>query len=197
MILKETAPVSAAALPLDAFRDHLRLGSGFTGDPSEDGLLTEILHSAVGTVESWTNKALFRRTFTLSVTRWRKLEAQPLPIGPVEEALSLALRGADGVETVVDPDDYRICPDLHIPVLEGAFGCLPMIPTGGTAVLTFNAGFSIDWSGVPSPLRRAVLLLAGRFYEDRSCALDGGLPVDVASILGAWRPVRLKFGAAS
>ena len=106
MILKETVPVAADKLPLTAFRDHLRLGSGFTGDPSEDALLEEILRSALGVVESWAKRLCCAVSFGLSLTHWSEPHRQSLQIGPVETRPDLLLRDADGVETPVAPTGF-------------------------------------------------------------------------------------------
>ncbi len=39
MILHETTPVPDSALPLEAFRTHLRLGTGFGEDSLQDAVL--------------------------------------------------------------------------------------------------------------------------------------------------------------
>ena len=43
MLLIEMTPVPDAALPVAAFRDHLRLGSGFADEGAEDALLQALL----------------------------------------------------------------------------------------------------------------------------------------------------------
>ena len=55
------SPIPLAALPLAAFRDHLRLSSGFADDTTQDALLEQYLRAAIATVEGRTGRALIAR----------------------------------------------------------------------------------------------------------------------------------------
>ena len=63
MILIEEAPLSDAAMPLDAFKQHLRMGSGFGVESVQDAMLASFLRAAIVAIEARTSKALLRRTF--------------------------------------------------------------------------------------------------------------------------------------
>lgn len=198
MILIEDTAVPLAALPLDEFKAHLRLGTGFSDGDVQDPVLESFLRAAVSAIEARTGKALIARDFTWTVNRWRDPEGQVLPISPVTALIGLVLRDRDGMEETVDPASYRLEAHTHRPVLRPKGSLLPAIPTGGSAVLSFTAGMGAAWGALPADLGQAVLLLAAHYYEYRhETALGGGcMPFGVTSLIERYRDVRLHMGGA-
>ncbi len=195
MMLVEQTSVPVEALPLGALRDHLRLGSGFADDALQDGVLEECLRAALAAVEARTGKALIARVWTWTVTAWRDLGRQVLPVAPVAAVTGFAIRDMNGVVTPVAAERWRLEPDLHRPTLVSTGLVFPTIPVGGAAEITFSAGFAAAWSGVPADLRQAVMLLASHYYEHRhEVATGGGLPQGVAVLVERYRTVRLFGG---
>ena len=75
---------------------------------------------------------------------------------------------------------------------------LPSIPRRGTVTITFLAGFGDAWSQVPADLAQAVILLAARYYDDRSQdGLRHALPFGVSALIERWRAVRTLAGRGS
>lgn len=199
MILTEQTGVAAAALPVAAFRAHLRLGTGFADAGLQDGLLESHLRAALAAVEARTGKILLARVFTWEVAAWRDGAAQALPVAPVGAVQSVVLVDRAGVEQVADAGHYRLVRDLHRPRLVATGACLPRIPAGGVAEVTFEAGFGPGWDDLPADLAQAVLLLAAEFYEHRhDPGLRGAdaLPAAVVGLVERWRNVRLLGGGA-
>lgn len=197
MMLTEETMLPATDLPLATFKAHLHLGSGFAEDGVQDALLEGFLRAALSGIEARTGKALIRRTFALEVSRWADPAGQPLPMAPVTQVLSLALRDATGQETQVMPARWRLEKDMQRPCLRAAGGVLPAIPPGGAAVLRFSAGMAPDWAGLPPDLAQAVLMLAAHFYEYRQdTGLGSGcMPFGVTSLIERYRGLRLSLGA--
>jgi uncharacterized phiE125 gp8 family phage protein len=197
MMLTEQAPVPSAALPVEEFKDHLRLGSGFADDALQDGLLESHLRAALAAIEGRIGKMLFQRRFLWVLDRWREPE-QALPVAPVSGLVSVTLVDAAGGEVVVPPGAYRLVPDLHRPRLAGRGGALPSLPIEGLVKIVFDAGFGPGWTQIPVDLRQAVLLLAGEYYEHRhdDGAEAAGLPFGVVALIERWRTVRLLGGGA-
>lgn len=197
-MLVELTTVAAGALPVAAFREHLRLGSGFADDGAQDALLETYLRAAIAAIEGRIGKALLARDFAWRLDDWRDAEAQALPLAPVSALASVVLRDAAGGETAVDPATWRLVPDLHRPRLTGVGGLLPTVPVAGFVTVTFTAGFGTDWVAVPADLRQAVFLLAADYHEHRN---DGGgaagLPFAVLPLIARWRTVRLLGGAGA
>ena len=83
MMLVEEMIVPDAALPIDALRRHVRLGTGFAEDDMQEELLASFLRAAMSAIESRTGKALLQRDFRLVLTDWYSADRQPLPLAPV------------------------------------------------------------------------------------------------------------------
>jgi len=198
MMLIERTAVPAAALPLARFKEHLRLGTGFSDDGTEDVLLEALLRAAMAAIEGRTGKALISREFTWVLGDWRGLDGQVLPVAPVAAVMEVRIVDrAEGV-AVVAPTAYRIEPDTHRPSLAGNGTLLPTIPTGGRVEIDFEAGFGAAWEAVPPDLAQAVFLLAAHYHENRQETVlgQGAMPFGVSALIERWRPLRLTAGGS-
>jgi uncharacterized phiE125 gp8 family phage protein len=194
-MLVEQATVPVAALPVAEFRDHLRLGTGFADDALQDGVLEACLRAALAAIEGRTGKAVLRRGFRWSVTAWRDLARQVLPVAPVAAITRLAIVDRTGAETVIAPEKYALARDTHRPALVAQGFLLPSIPVGGSAEIGFEAGYGAQWVGVPADLRTAVFLLAAVYYETRhGSGGAAGFPPEVNALLPPYLQVRLFGG---
>lgn len=199
MVLTEQTAVPTAALPIQEFKDHLRLGTGFADDGVQDVLAEGYLRAALAAVEGRIGKVLIARDFLLTLNGWRSGEAQAIPVAPVSAILSLTIRDGAGVASVIAATAYRLRKDSHRPRLVGAGMALPSIPSDGTVEVLFTAGFGPAWSDVPVDLAQAVFLLAAQFHENRH---EGGdrstaLPFGVMALIERWRTVRVLGGGAA
>lgn len=59
MMLVEETTVPLSALPVATFKDHMRMGSGFSDDGVQDGVLEGFLRAAVAAIEARTGKIRF------------------------------------------------------------------------------------------------------------------------------------------
>ena len=199
MILTENAIVPALALPIAAFRAHLRLGTGFADDTLQDGLLESTLRAAIAMIEGRIGKMLIARRFLWKIEDWRTGSEQALPVAPVTAVVSVTLVDSADVSTVVDPARYKLVQDTHRPKLVATGAALPLVPMAGRADVVFDAGFGAAWAAVPADLAQAVLLLAAEYYEHRNetGVRDGGLPFGVVTLIERWRTVRVLGGGAA
>ncbi|MBS0124243.1 head-tail connector protein [Thetidibacter halocola] len=197
MILVEETQVPEAALPVDALKQHLRLGSGFAEDDVQDAVLASFLRAAMAAVEARCSSVLIARRFVLTVHVWRDGEGQVLPVAPVSAIADVTIVDAYGVETVISPARYRLQKDSFTPRLRPVGMSLPTIPSGGSAEIRFDAGYGPAFDDVPADLRQAVLLLAAHYYEyrDETALSQGCMPFGVTALLQRYRPVRLGLGA--
>ena len=193
MILVEETQVPEAALPIDALKRHLRLGSGFAEDDVQDAVLGSFLRAAMAAIEARCSKALITRTFVLTLSAWRDTGTQPLPLAPVRSINSVTLVDGFGVATVVDPSRYRLKADAFFPSLEPVGSALPTIVSDGAAEIRFEAGYGGDFIDLPADLAQAVLLLAAHYYEyrDETALGQGCMPFGVTSLIARYRPMRL------
>ena len=189
-LIELTTPFSAA-IPVRDFADHLRLGSGFADDGSQDALLEGYLRAAIAAIEGRTGKVLLQKDYSWDLTRWYAPNRQGLPVGPVSAVSAVTLISRDGTETLADPADYTLRRDLFRPEIVAS--TLPSIPAGGLVRIDFTAGFGPAWSDVPADLAQAVFLLAASNYEARSEAHGAGgtMPFGVLALIERYKTVRL------
>lgn len=195
-LVEESAPPTEA-LPIAGLRDHLRMGSGFAlaDDPAEDNALAGFLRAAISTIEARTGKVLLRRSFRLRLDDWRDAEGQALPLAPVLSVDRIEIEDGVGGSRIVDATAYRLVPDGQRPRIVPVASFLPAVPARGSVIVTFTAGFGAAWHDVPADLAQAVLLLAARYYEDRSFeGTAGAMPHGVSALIERWRSVRVLGG---
>lgn len=195
-MLVEQGAVPLAALPMEAFRAHLRLGTGFAEDGLQDALLESHLRAAMAAIEGRIGKVLLARRFLWELAAWRGAGSQALPVAPVIAVAEVALVDAGGARTLLPAALWRLRRDSHRPCLEPVGAALPPVPAGGRAEVVLDAGFGADWASVPPDLAQAVLLLAAEFYETRHDGgeVAAGLPPMVQALVARWRTVRVLGG---
>ncbi|ABV93909.1 conserved hypothetical protein [Dinoroseobacter shibae DFL 12 = DSM 16493] len=193
MNLSEVTSVPLASLPLQEFRDHLRLGRGFEDDSLQDIVLETALLAAINAIEDRTGKALLQREFRLELTHWEGPCVQSLPRGPLIAVRRLAIMQMDGSMVELSEGDYSLLHDTFRPGLR-AKGGFPQIPTHGSVQIDFEAGYGPQWSDVPGSLAQAVFILAAHFYEARDGQQSRGFPALVRTLISAFRDVRIFGG---
>lgn len=199
MLLTQTTLVPDAALPLQALKDHLRLGTGFGQEGMQDGLLLGFLRASLAAIEGRIGKATIGRDYLLTLHHWRGSDAQALPMAPATALLSLTLVDAEGVAAPFDLARLRLVKDTHRPMVSSKGQGLPQIPSDGQVEIGFSAGFGDDWADVPADLRQAVLMLAAEYYATRhedGFREDQGLPYAVVTLIERWRNVRILGAGA-
>ena len=199
MMLSEETVVPMAALPVQALKDHLRLGSGFTDDGLQDALIQGYIRAAMAAIEGRIGKVLLSRRFRWILERWRWSDQQTLPVAPVTAVNSVSLVDATGAALLVDESRFRLMPDMHRPRLQSAGTALPTIPTGGRVEIVFNAGFGPAWENVPADLQHAVILLAAEYHEHRHefGMREAGVPFGILARIERWRTVRIIGGGGA
>ena len=193
MLLVETSTVPVAALPITAFKDHLRLGTGFADDGVQDAVLEAGLRAALALIEARTGKAILQRSFELRLSRWRSAEAQLLPVGPVVNVSAVQMEDAAGATTVVDAALYRFERVAHGAWLMATGTRLPTIASQSQVVIAFDAGYGAAWSDVPADIAQAAFMLAAWNYEHRHGDTAGGgqMPGAVAALIERHRNLRI------
>lgn len=196
MMLNEETTVPDAALPVEEFKAHLRLGSGFGNDTVQDAVLVSFLRAAIAAVEARTGKVLIERDFTLSIGALAAADAVVLPVAPVVAVSGVSLVNRTGAETDVAADAYWLERDAHRPRVRSVAHSLPTIPAAGAMYISFAAGFGMAWSDIPADLAQAVMLLAAHYYEFRNetTLSEGCMPFGVTSLIERYKPIRLGGG---
>ncbi len=195
MFLKELTVVPGTVLPVNEFRDHLRLGTGFADTGAQDTALMAYLRAAIAAIEARTAKALLARDFRLRLAHWRG-ESQPLPVSPVTAVIEMRMMDMAGAAQIVAPARYHLVQDLARPRIEPVAGMLPQIAEGGAVEVDFTAGFGPVWGDLPADLAQAVMLLATQYYELRhdGAGAVAAMPFGVMALIERWRTVRILGG---
>mgnify|MGYP000474399040 FL=1 len=198
MMLSEVTPVPDATLPLEPFKAHLRLGTGFAESGLQDGLLVGFLRAALAAIEKRTGKALLQRGFLWRLDRWGQTYQLSLPLAPVTEVTRIDVFDANGAQESLELADFWLEPDPQEPRLHRRSTCYPQLSSGAYAEIDFTAGMAPTWSQLPSDLAQAVLMLAAHYYEYRDdTALHGGcMPFGVTSLIERYRALRLSARGA-
>ena len=196
MMLTEQTPVPETALPLEPFKAHLRLGTGFGEDSLQDEVLISFLRASIAAIEARTGKALILRQFDLNLHDWCDPLAQDLSLAPVTSINAVVLIDANGAETTVDSTLYRLMQDSQNPQLCPTKTLLPTVESGGAVRITMTAGMANAWGDLPADLGQAVLMLAAHYYQYRDdTGLSAGcMPFGVTSLVERYRTVRLSLG---
>lgn len=197
MMLIETSEVPASSLPLDALKQHLRLGAGFAEDDLQDEMLRSFLRAAMAAIEGRIGKALIARSFLWTVQEWSDPAGVVFPVAPVQSLVDISVTDRQGASQPGYQDACRFVPDLHAPRLMPQATSLPGIPSGGSAAVAFTAGYGESLAELPQDLGQAVLLLAAHYYEYRgeTSLGEGCMPFGVTSLISRFRPLRMGFGS--
>lgn len=192
MMLVELTSIDLSDLPMEAFKAHLRLGTGFEEDAIQDEVLESYIRAAMAAIEARIGKMLLNRDVVWELTEWSSVDAQPLPVAPVSAVLAVTLVDREGAETAIDDAGYQLVRDTHRPKLS-ALGVLPAIAPGGVVRVSFTAGYGPNWMDVPPDLREAVFLLAAHYYENRAdrSGVSGLMPFGVMALLDQHRVIRI------
>lgn len=166
----ETQPVSLAEAKL-----HLRVDHN-----DEDAQILGLIRAATEHLDGWTGilgQCVVEQT-------WRQdfdalAACVPLPLGPV---LSITEITVDGEP--LDDSSYSLAIDgagRGYVEFDGVAG-------SGPVSITYKAGYAL----IPEPLKVAILLLAGHWYQNREAATPGALsalPMAVDALIAPYRRV--------
>ncbi len=173
LVTMEAAP---AAVALNEVKAFLRLATS-----DEDALIAGFVRSASMACETFTGLTLVAREVRETVVpgAWRRLEAAPVQAIETVSAVS-----ADGAETVMAAESYRIDIDA------AGDGWVRVPSTECRARVGYIAGLAADWNGLPEPLRQGIVRLSAHLYSARGTA-DAPPPACVAALWRPWRRMRL------
>ncbi|MCY4336254.1 MAG: hypothetical protein OXC60_16485 [Litoreibacter sp.] len=196
MVLVELTSIDLSDLPMDAFKAHLQLGTGFADDSVQDEVLESYIRAAMAAIEARIGKMLLSREVVWELSAWGSADLQPLPVAPVSALGGMVIVDGSDAETNIDLARFSLRKDAHRPQMLSEGALLPTIPKGGAVRISFTAGFGPAWGDVPPDLREAVFLLAAHYYENRRDQNGAGglMPFGVMALLEAHRTIRV-FGA--
>ncbi|MEM4234908.1 MAG: head-tail connector protein [Candidatus Methanomethylicaceae archaeon] len=188
-MLKLLTPPAVEPISLSEIKLHLRIDG-----TSEDTLLNVLITTARQHVEAITRRALIQQQWQLILDDWWD-DVLELPLPPLISVDSLTYKDASGGINTMPSSDY-IYETVGIGRLRLAKGkSFPSVElySIGAIKITFTAGYGSDGVDVPEPIRHAIRLLVGHYYENREAVIvERGanimqLPVAVDALLAPFR----------
>lgn len=167
-------------------RAHCRVDAN-----DEDGLIAGYLLAARQHVETYTRRALLTQTWDQSADDLGSEIVLLRP--PVQSVTSVKYLDSAGVEQTLAPSQYRLVKrGTGEFVVVPAYGVTwPAVQAVESAVtVRFVAGYLPE--AVPEPLRQAILLLVGHWYEHREAVDARGSAAEVPM---AFDPLVFPFRA--
>ncbi len=180
-----TAPAAAYPVTLDEAK-------GQVGEDTNerDDLITNQIKAACQYVEGYTGLALYTRTVKLRAFDF-DCRGFVLPAAPVTAVTSITYIDSAGAEQTLDPAVYDEALYGLSPTIALAYGqSWPSVRCGlSSVVFTVTAGYAAG--ECPDPIKQAVLLIVGDWFENREQSVAGSIStipmVAVESLLTNYR----------
>jgi hypothetical protein len=205
-----TAP-TAEPVTLAELKLHLRLESGVT---AEDDLLNDLIVAAREWVERYIERKLITQTVTQTLDDWPG-QAYPrgdlpaegrisdvlaggaryveLIAGPVQSITSVTIYSDSGASSVWNAANYRLASAQYdrarLALNDGS--AWPSATRSTDAIeIVYVAGYGDTGADVPAPIKRAMKLICGFWYEHRGDTSDEP-PASIRKTLQPYRFVSL------
>jgi len=193
-----TAP-AVEPLSLVEARDHIRASECTDGieDAAIEGLIAaarEVLDGRDG----YLGRQMITATWDLFLDEFPVVDFIRLPLPPIQSITSISYVDVDGNTQTFDASNYALSADkTWRPRVDLAYNSSwPGTRDIRDAVtIRFVAGYGLQ-AAVPAPLRQAMLLLIGNWYENREHTVIGTivseLPMGVNALLSPYRVIELS-----
>jgi len=193
MALTIVTDVTAEPVELDDQKLHLRIDTD-----DDDAYIATCITAARQWIEGQTHHVIMDQTWDYGIDYgWpRKYGVHRIdfPLNPVQsqgspETISITYVDDDGVTQTLATSQYIIAARRHgsyiVPAFEITWPTVRRVPDAVT--VRFKAG---DSSDVPQELHRAVMILAGNYYEHRETSVDA--PAAVEALISPFRAVTFR-----
>lgn len=164
-------------LTLEEAKQHLRVDVS-----DDDGLIAGYILAARRLVETQTGP-LMNQTWDYTIDRgWPMVGGYysiRLPFSPCQSVTSVTYLDEDGATQTLSTSLYQTVLDAPIPYITKAYNQDWPSVRDQPAAITVRAvyGYGSHPGSVPDPLRVAIMLLVGHFYENREEVVVGTTPV--------------------
>lgn len=190
-----TRTVAPTETPIDValLKEHLRISSS-----DQANVLPLYLESAVAWVEKFTGRSLMPQTWRATFPHFPERAWLPFA-APFTAISSVTYYDTDNVSQTLASSVYTVPADSEPACLMLVSGqSWPSLFCRDDAVtITYTAGYA-QASDVPTPLRQAVLVLAGHFYENREAVLVSAISKEMEfTVTALCMPYRLFFREAA
>jgi uncharacterized phiE125 gp8 family phage protein len=170
---------------------ELKVWLRIDGD-EQDTLLASLIVAARIHVEHTFGLALINQRWSLFLDAWPETRELRLSPSPVRRVTALRVYDAGDAPETLDPAQYLLETTPLAPCIRrrgDAAWPQPLREMNGVEI-EFEAGFGAEPASVPEPVRQALLLLAGWWFEDRGPELADNRVVTPPAVLGLLGPYR-------
>jgi len=182
MALTLVTDLTDEPVSLDEVKAHLRLDID-----DDDAYVAGCIAAARQWVEEQTKRALMPKTYDQTVDYiwpWKYGNYRiDLEVAPVSAVTSIKYIDTTGAEQTLASSQYIVAGRTHHPFITPAYDVdwpeVRWIPD--TITVRYTAG---DADAVPQAVHRALMILAGHFYEDRE---GGDIPDAVYALISPYR----------
>ena len=173
-----TAPTTEP-VTLEEAKQHLRVDTS-----DDDGLIAGYVLAARHWVESQCGPMLTQTWDYMVDDAWPMIEhryAIPIPLRPVQSVTSVTYVDSAGASQTLSAALYQTVLNVPTPYITRAYGASWPTVRDQPACITvrFVAGYGAHPGSIPDPLRVAMLMLVGSFYEHREEVVVGQTAVKV------------------
>lgn len=182
------APPVLEPITLAEAKAHLRVAHA-----DEDQLISTLIVAARRLAEAQTGLLFVAQQWQCLADDWPDNGVISLPVAPVVAIEEVASFGDDDVKSVIDPAHYYADLPSRPPrlMLRGSRVWARPGRIANGVVVTVTAGFGAAASDVPEPLRHAVRLMIGHWFDHRGDDDPPSLPLTVSTLLTPFRETRL------
>jgi uncharacterized phiE125 gp8 family phage protein len=191
MSLVMTSPPAAEPVTVADAKAHMRID----GD-AEDVLIGSLVLTSRLHIETALSLALITQSWKLTLDCWPKSRDVELPIAPLRSVGGVRVIDAAGHATAVPEQSYLVDLASRPPRLVWNNSVPPLPGAAAKGIeIDVTAGFGDDAASVPAPLKHAILMLTGHWYEHRDpreIGQDGArIPDAVSDLINPFRTIRL------
>ena len=164
--LRITGEPSDEPLTTDEVKRHLNLALAVT---IHDSYIGSLITAARKYVEDQLNRSLLSTQWEITLDSLPCEREIYLPRAPLLTVDEITYIATDGTETTWASTNYIVSTTREPARLSLAYGCVwPSIQYRADAVtILFTAGYGDDATDVPYPIRQALLLIIGHWFENR------------------------------
>jgi len=156
-----TPPAIEPVLLADA-KAYLRVD----GDEEDDFISAAILAARVQ-VETLTRRMLIQQSWRVYLDTWPRTRVVTIPVAPLIAVESVIVYGRNGEPATVSPDDYQV-DAVSVPGRLMIHAIVPLAERTINGIeIDVTAGYGASSVDVPSPLRRAMMMLIAHWFEHR------------------------------
>jgi phage conserved hypothetical protein, phiE125 gp8 family len=156
----------------------------------DDELISSLISVAEETVEKFTGQKLLTADFIYALDEAE--ETIHVPYSPLQEITKIEVVADDGTVSEVDSSSYEV--DTSGPMgrikLKSGYSW-PAHRGFASFIITGKAGYGVDASAVPAPLKTAILLTLAILYENRGQVESQTLIDSISALCWPYRVLRI------